>query len=262
RLGGDEFALILSGDWSDGAPESLADTIVHSLAQPFRIDGHQIFVGASIGIVVFPGDYVERADLLAQAALAMYRAKAAGRSCWRRFEAWMAVEAQRRRLIESELREAIHREQFDLHYQPKLSLADTGRMTGAEALIRWRHPALGMVAPDEFIPLAETTGVIALIGEWVLNAACKEAAQWLAAGNPLKVAVNVSPVQFLRHDLAQVVRRALAAAKLPAQYLELEITETAVVADARRVQKVLDEITTLGVTIAMDDFGTGHSSLA
>lgn len=261
RLGGDEFSLILSGEFDDHAPEALAQGVVDSLAQPFSIDGHQIFVGASAGLVIYPGDYVERSDLLAQADLAMYRAKTAGRGCWRRFEAWMAIEAQRRRLIESELREAARREQFELHYQPKLSLAD-GRMTGAEALIRWRHPALGMVSPDEFITLAESTGLIADVGEWVLRAACLEAARWRAAGTPLKVAVNVSPVQFLRHDLAAAVRDALAQSGLPPELLELEITESAVVADPSRTQQALAPITALGVSIAIDDFGVGYSSLA
>lgn len=261
RLGGDEFALVLSGAFDNHAPEALAQDVVDSLAQPFSIDGHQIFVGASAGLVIYPGDYVERGDLLAQADLAMYRAKTAGRGCWRRFEAWMAIEAQRRRLIESELREAAHREQFELHYQPKLRLAD-GRMTGAEALIRWRHPALGLVNPDEFIGLAESTGLIAGVGEWVLRAACLEAARWRAAGTPLKVAVNVSPVQFLRHDLAAAVRAALTESGLPPALLELEITESAVVADPARTQKALEPIATLGVSIAIDDFGVGYSSLA
>jgi diguanylate cyclase (GGDEF)-like protein len=261
RLGGDEFALIKTGDWTDGAPEELAGAVVDSLSRPFSIDGHQIFVGASVGIVVYPGDYVEKSDLLAQADLAMYRAKAAGRSCWRRFEAWMAIDAQRRRLIESELREAVHRDQFELYYQPKLALGD-GRITGAEALIRWRHPALGMINPDEFIGLAESTGLIAPVGEWVLHAACMEAARWAAAGRPLKVAVNVSPVQFLRHDLVGAVREALDASGLPPTLLELEVTENAVVADAAKAQAILDQVTALGVTIAMDDFGAGYSSLA
>lgn len=261
RLGGDEFAFILSGYAVDEPAEALAHAVVEALSQPFSIDGHQIFVGASAGVVTYPGDYVDRSDLLALADLAMYRAKAAGRGCWRRFEAWMAVEAQRRRLIESELREAAQREQFELYYQPKLSIADS-QMTGAEALIRWRHPALGMISPDEFIGLAESTGLIAPVGDWVIRAACKEAAHWAAMGRPLKVAVNVSPVQFRRHDLAEVVRRALAASGLSPSLLELEITESAVVSDSGWTQKALEEITALGVTIAIDDFGAGYSSLA
>lgn len=261
RLGGDEFAFILSGDWSDGAPEMLAHAVVDAMAQPFSIDGHQIFVGASAGLVVYPGDYVDRSDLLALADLAMYRAKTGGRGCWRRFEAWMAVEAQRRRLIESELREAAPRGQFELHYQPKLSIAD-GRMTGAEALIRWRHPALGMISPDEFIGLAESTGLIATVGDWVVKTACREAAQWAAMGRPMKVAVNVSPVQFRRHDLAAAVRQALASSGLRPDLLELEITESAVLSDNGAAMQALEEIAALGVTIAIDDFGAGYSSLA
>ena len=253
RLGGDEFAIIQHGQ--PEAATSLAQRVIATLAEPFDIDGHRISIGASVGIAV-TGEVMATADaLLKSADLALYRAKAEGRGVWRFFEADMDLRMQARRQMEFDLREAVARNQFEVFYQP-LMLGDEG-ISGFEALVRWRHPERGLIGPADFIPLAEEVGLIPAIGRWVLQQACADAASWPAR---LKVAVNLSPSQF-RGPLVQEVTDALAVSGLPACLLELEITESIMLADEEQVLSTLHRLRALGTRIAMDDFGTGYSSL-
>ena len=253
RLGGDEFAIIQEGQ--PEAATSLAQRVISILAEPFEIDGHRISIGGSVGIAVASDSLASGEALLKSADLALYRAKAEGRGVWRFFEAEMDLRMQARRKMEFELREAVALNQFEVFYQP-LMRGDEG-ISGFEALVRWRHPERGLVSPADFIPLAEEVGLIPAIGRWVLQRACTDAASWPAR---LKVAVNLSPSQF-RGPLVQEVTDALDASGLPAALLELEITESLMLADEEQVLGTLHRLRALGTRIAMDDFGTGYSSL-
>jgi diguanylate cyclase (GGDEF)-like protein len=253
RLGGDEFAIIQHGQ--PEAATSLAQRVIGTLAEPFDIDGHRISIGGSVGIAV-TGEVMATADaLLKSADLALYRAKAEGRGVWRFFEADMDLRMQARRQMEFDLREAVAQNQFEVFYQP-LMLGEGG-ISGFEALVRWRHPERGLIGPADFIPLAEEVGLIPAIGRWVLQRACTDAAGWPAK---LKVAVNLSPSQF-RGPLVEEVTDALATSGLPANLLELEITESIMLADEEQVLSTLHLLRALGARISMDDFGTGYSSL-
>jgi diguanylate cyclase (GGDEF)-like protein len=253
RLGGDEFAIIQQGQ--PEAATSLAQRVIATLAEPFEIDGHRISIGGSVGIAV-TGEALCTADaLLKSADLALYRAKAEGRGVWRFFEADMDLRMQARRQMEFDLREAVAMEQFEVFYQP-LMQGDQG-ISGFEALVRWRHPKRGLVGPTDFIPLAEEVGLIPAIGRWVLHRACADAVTWPAR---LKVAVNLSPSQF-RGPLVEEVTDALNASGLHPGLLELEITESIMLADEEQVLSTLHRLRALGARIAMDDFGTGYSSL-
>jgi EAL domain-containing protein (putative c-di-GMP-specific phosphodiesterase class I) len=222
------------------------------------VNGQVLNLGTSIGIAVFPADGADIATLSRNADLALYRAKADGGGAYRFFESAMDMRMQRRRLLEVELRTALANRQFQLLYQPLLSTG-TDRVTGFEALIRWSHPERGLVSPAEFIPLAEETGLIVPIGEWVLREACREAAGWHV---PARVSVNVSPVQFRNPGLVDLVRSACAASGLHPERLELEVTEGVLMSDTAGTLATLRELKTLGVAISMDDFGTGYSSLS
>jgi len=228
------------------------------LREPVLCKGHAIPADASIGIALAPdhGDNVE--DLLKCADLALYAAKAAGRRTFRIFAPEYHAKALQRRQMEQDLRRAIPLDQFEVHYQPLVDLASNA-VTGCEALLRWRHPQRGFVSPAEFIPIAEQTGLIAEIGEWVLAQACKEAASW---PNQIRLAVNVSPVQFRSQTLALKIAAALAESGLAPGRLELEITETVLIRDDEEALVVLEQLRSLGVRIALDDFGTGYSSLS
>jgi len=217
-----------------------------------------LVVGTSVGIAISPGDGRDPELLLKSADLALYGAKADGRGTYRFFEAEMNARMQARRGLEADLREATERGEFELHYQPLLDLA-TDRICGCEALLRWNHPERGRVSPGEFIPVAESTGLIVQIGEWVLREACKEAASW---PSEFTIAVNLSAVQFKSRNLAQTVISALAASGLEPNRLELEITESVLLADSDTTLQTLTQIHALGVRIALDDFGTGYSSLS
>jgi diguanylate cyclase (GGDEF)-like protein len=257
RIGGDEFAIIQTGSEQPDGSGALARRVIDVMTRPFEIDGHQITIGASVGIALAPTDSLDADTLLRKADIALYRAKALGRGGYCYFELGMDAAMQARRRMELDLRMAIAREEFELHYQPLLSLK-TGCITGFEALVRWRHPEHGLVRPDVFIPLAEEIGLISDIGSWVLRRACRDASAW---PKDLDIAVNVSACQFTIRGLADVVRRSLADAGLAPHRLQLEITETALIKNAETVLEILHDLREQGVRIVMDDFGTGYSSL-
>jgi predicted signal transduction protein with EAL and GGDEF domain len=228
------------------------------MAEPFEIEGHSVVIGTSIGIALSPSDGADPDELLKNADMALYRAKAEGRGTYRFFEAKMDADMQARRLLEIDLRGALARNEFEVHYQALVDLA-SAKLNGFEALLRWRHPQRGLVSPAQFIPLAEEIGIIAPIGAWVLKQACTDAAGW---PGELTVAVNLSPVQFKSKTLTLDVVAALGASGLPARRLELEITEAIMLQDTETTLATLNELKALGAHISMDDFGTGYSSLS
>ena len=258
RLGGDEFAIVQTGIEDTDDVMMLVSRIFDAIRSPYQCLGHQVTTDASIGIALAPRDGSDIDQILKNADLAMYAAKAAGRRTYRFFETDMEAEVRARRSLEMDLRRALVDGGFEVYYQPCLDL-QTNAITGCEALVRWRHPQRGMISPAEFIPLAEDTGLINRLGEWVLTTACKEAVSW--PGN-IRLAVNVSPVQFRSGMLALKVMAALAASGLAASRLELEITEAVLIRDDEAALAVLHDLRTIGVRIALDDFGTGYSSLS
>ncbi len=258
RTGGDEFVilqLLIDGDEEAGV---LASRVIHALAGEFLIQGHKINIGSSIGIAVFPDDGQSSEILIRNADLALYKAKMEGRGTCRSFEPGMDARLQERRQLESELALGVTNEQFVVYYQP-LHDAKTSKLTGFEALVRWNHPRLGLLPPAEFIPMAEETGVIDTLGEWIMQRACADAAKWPL---PVKVAVNLSPAQFKQQGLPLQVAAALAASNLLPSRLELEITESVLLAHNENTINTLYSLRDLGISIAMDDFGTGYSSLS
>jgi diguanylate cyclase (GGDEF)-like protein/PAS domain S-box-containing protein len=258
RLGGDEFAIVQLCDGCEpSAVPVLASHIVEIVGAPYEIEGHQLVIGASIGISLAPEDGDNPDQLLKNADLALYRAKADGRGTYRFFEAGMDARAQARRVIELDLRLALQREEFEVHYQPIRDLA-SGEIAVCEALVRWKHRERGLIAPNQFIPIAEETGLIVPLGNWVLRTACRDAARWDNAC----VAVNLSPVQFRKPDLVATVKAALKQSGLPAHRLELEITESVLLQNSDTTRATLHELRALGVNISLDDFGTGYSSLS
>ena len=259
RLGGDEFAIIQDGELNPhDAAKALAARIIETLRAPFDVEGHEIHIGASIGIALAPEHGSDSDTLLKMADLALYRAKSDGRNTYSIFDKEMGELVSSRQKIESELRRAVESDELQLCYQPIIDTR-SHRICCVEALVRWRHPSRGTVLPDEFIPLAEETGLIAPITEWVLDAACREAAKWPAG---VKVAVNLSPTQFKKANLITIVTEALARSGLSPQRLELEITETALIESASECLGALEQIKSLGISVALDDFGTGYSSLS
>ncbi len=258
RVGGDEFVVVQEGGAQMDEASALAARLVGMLSAPFQVEGHQIVVGASIGIALAADGLEEPDALLKRADLALYRAKAEGRGAFRFFEVEMDARMQEQRRLELDLRGAMALDQFELFYQPLVDAA-SGAVGGFEALLRWRHPERGMVSPAVFIPLAEEIGLIDTIGTWVLRTACAEAATWPAG---IRVAVNLSPVQFRDRSLPAVVADALAASGLAPRQLELEITESLLLSDDEAVLAMLHEMRAMGARISMDDFGTGYSSLS
>jgi diguanylate cyclase (GGDEF)-like protein len=257
RLGGDEFAIVQGSSTQSSDVSALATRLIEAVGAPYDLDGHQVIVGASVGIALAPTDG-EKPDILMKSAdLALYRAKADGGGAFRFFEAEMDARMQARHALELDLRKAIVNGEFELYYQPIVDVK-TERITSCEALLRWHHPERGMVAPVEFIPVAECTGLIVPLGEWVLRQACDQAARW---PDHVTVAVNLSPVQFKSRNLLPTVVNALATSGLPASRLELEITELVLLQDNEGAFEVLRQLRGLGIRIAMDDFGTGYSSL-
>jgi diguanylate cyclase (GGDEF)-like protein len=258
RLGGDEFAIVQRT--SDPATDSatLAKRIQEAIDAPFDLDGHHVSIGTSIGVAIAPGDGDNPDELLKNADLALYRAKSEGRGTYRFFEPEMDQRMQARRSLEKDLRNALISGEFALHYQPLVNL-ERDEICGFEALLRWHHPERGNVPPGDFIGLAEETGLIVPLGEWVLRQACTEAATWPAH---LKIAVNISPAQFKAHNLEETVMRTLAATGMPPSRLELEITESVMLQDEEQAFATLTRLHDLGVRIALDDFGTGYSSLS
>ena len=257
RLGGDEFAVVLGGSMEQTAAEAAAAQIITTITQPYQIEGNEITIGVSIGIAYAHKDGEDADLLLKNADLALYAAKADGRNTFRSFEVEMDAKVRARRALELEFRSALSHGEFELHYQPIVNLAQH-RVVGFEALVRWRHPVRGMVSPAEFIPFAEETGLIVPLGEWVVRQACQEAATW---PGDLKVAVNVSPIQIKNPNLASLVMNAVAAAGLPANRLELEVTESALLQEDPATLSTLLSLKSFGIRFSMDDFGTGYSSL-
>jgi diguanylate cyclase (GGDEF)-like protein/PAS domain S-box-containing protein len=258
RLGGDEFAVILASDVSPNEASDYAARLIKILSACYDIDGIEVVVGASIGIALSPGDGTTSEELMRNADMALYRAKSDGGGVHRFFEREMDRQAQKRRDMELDLRRAFANGEFELHYQPLVDIA-ADRISGFESLLRWRHPEKGMISPADFIPVAEDIGLIVALGEWVLREACTEAAKWPAE---VKVAVNLSPVQFRSRNLVQVVISALAHSGLSPTRLELEITESLFLAETEANLAILHQLRELGVSISMDDFGTGYSSLS
>jgi diguanylate cyclase (GGDEF)-like protein len=258
RMGGDEFAIIQVALKQPADASALAQRIVEVVSEPHNFDDHQVVAGTSVGIAVGPTDGMGPDQLIRNADLALYRAKGDGRGVFRFFEPEMDARMQARRTMEYDLRKALVAGEFELHYQPLVNL-ERNEITGCEALIRWHHPEKGMISPGDFIPLAEENGFIVPLGEWAIRKACSTAATW---PEHIRVAVNLSPVQFKNPGLLQVVLGALAASSLQPQRLELEITETVLLDDSSATLATLHQLRALGVRVAMDDFGTGYSSLS
>jgi len=258
RLGGDEFAIIQEGgaDQREGAV-ALALRIIEAISAPFNLNGQQVEVGTSIGIAMAPENAVEPDELLKRADLALYNVKSSGRNDFCLFRDEMLEIVHTQQSAERELREAIAERQFELHYQPVVDIK-TRELCGVEALVRWRHPLKGMIAPDNFIPLAESTGLIVPLGEWILEKACADAANWPAH---VKVAVNISAIQFKKGNLFEVILATLVKTGLQPERLELEITETSLLENQEAHLTTIRQLKNLGLSIALDDFGTGFSSI-
>ncbi|MHB8770818.1 MAG: EAL domain-containing protein [Syntrophales bacterium] len=261
RFGGDEFAVILPEIKNAEDAAKVADRILAAMAKPFRLDNHEVFVGASIGITICPFDGTDSDTMLRNADSAMYHAKGQMKNNYQFYKQSMNEAAFQKLSLESRLRRALERDEFLLYYQPQMDLL-TGRIVGMEALIRWQHPELGMVLPAEFIPLAEETGLIVPIGRWVLQTACRQNSQWQAAGlPPVCVSVNLSGQQFKQQNILGDITSALQDSGLDPRYLALEITESILMQNTDTVVAMLDELNAMGVRTSMDDFGTGYSSL-
>jgi diguanylate cyclase (GGDEF)-like protein/PAS domain S-box-containing protein len=262
RQGGDEFIVLLNEIESPDTAAQVARKLMQVLGEPFQLGGHQITVTPSIGIAVSPEDGTDLDSLLKHADLAMYDAKQQGRNNYQFFRREMNARSLEMLLMESDLRQALRKGEFELHYQPQLAFGSP-RPVGVEALLRWRHPERGLVSPADFIPIAEETGLIVPIGQWVLETACRQTALWRAGEWPeMRVAVNLSAAQFRQPGLITLTRQAMQAAGLPPQALELEVTESILMSDAEATAATLNELSAMGVTLAIDDFGTGYSSLA
>jgi len=262
RIGGDEFALIMTDSPTAMSASALASRLIAAIGRPFEVYGRPIFVGASVGVSLFPAD-ADTVDLLHRHAdLALYRAKTDGRNRCQVYDQTLNEEVQRRTMLEQALREPAVFDQLRVMFQPQIDL-HANQVSGAEALLRWHHPVYGPIWPQEFIPIAERTGLILPIGAWVLRESCRHAASWRAAGRPaLGVSVNVSALQFRTGNIPGLVADVLAETGLPGEALELEITETAVMNHAADQVSDLLELSRMGVRLAIDDFGTGYSSLS
>jgi diguanylate cyclase (GGDEF)-like protein len=258
RLGGDEFAIIMTQMQKANDAATLSRRIRESIVKPYQIEGHQIVTDISIGISISPIDGTEPDELLKNADMALYGAKADGRGTYRFFELEMDERMKARRDLEMDLRKALTHKEFELYYQPLVNL-QTNEITAFEALLRWKHPTRGTISPADFIPIAEETGLIIPLGEWVLKTACKETVNW---PDHVKVAVNLSPTQLTNRNLVDVVKKALADSGLDAGRLQLEITETVLLQNTFATLARLHELRKLGAQIALDDFGTGYSSLS
>ncbi|HLP98950.1 MAG TPA: EAL domain-containing protein [Sideroxyarcus sp.] len=261
RQGGDEFIVLLPHLRDLGVIGGIAQHIVEAFAEPFEIETYSINTSFSIGVSIYPDDGREFDTLLKNADTALYQSKDSGRNTYRFFSEKMNLDAQEQLHLQGQLRNAVSNRELELHYQPQIDI-QSGRIIGAEALVRWRHPELGMVPPGKFIPLAERSGLIIPIGEWVLNEACRQARRWQEGGTPLAMAVNLSALQFRRGNLLETVKRALGNSGLPAALLELELTESILLQDVDVAIRLLHELREMGVKFSIDDFGTGYSSLS
>jgi len=261
RTSGDEFHIIIERD-GDAPVDLLAQRLIDALAEPFPLDGHNIYAGAAIGIALYPADGTSAETLQSNAEAALHQAKSLGRGALRFFSPEMSSRARQRLTLDAELRRALERNELCLHYQPQVDLT-SGEIVGLEALVRWQHPERGLVPPGEFIPLAEESGLVMPLGDWVLRQACLQIKEWSAAGlSPRHTAVNISAVQLSRGHLVESVKAALAETGIAAGQLELEITESFVMVDRAHSFKSLADLKALGVHLSIDDFGTGYSSLS
>jgi diguanylate cyclase (GGDEF)-like protein/PAS domain S-box-containing protein len=262
RQGGDEFLIVLNNMRDTDSITLVAEKIIERIAEPFEIDQHELSISLSIGITVYPDDGKDFDTLLKQSDTAMYQAKDSGRNTYRFHTEQMNIDAVEHLRMRNGLRRALKRDEFVLHYQPQISLA-SGAVIGAEALLRWNHPELGMVAPGRFISVAEDTGLIVPMGDWVLREACRQSMAWRKAELPeLVMAVNLSAVQFKRGDVLKSVTQALTESGLEPALLELELTESILIKDAEKVLATVRQLKSLGVKLSIDDFGTGYSSLS
>jgi diguanylate cyclase (GGDEF)-like protein/PAS domain S-box-containing protein len=261
RLGGDEFILVFPGINADGAA-IVASKLVEAVSMPYLIDEHELVGTPSIGIAIYPNDGDNFEDLLKNADTAMYRVKQESRNNFRFFTAEMQSHSERNLQLVNAMRHALERNEFHLLYQPQVTLSD-GHIIGAEALLRWQHPELGLISPAEFIPIAEDSGQIIHIGEWVLRESVSQMKAWMDSGlPPMVVAVNLSAIQFRQPHLPELVTRILEEAQLPAEYLELELTEAVAMDDPQVAVNIMDELFARGIRMSIDDFGTGYSSLS
>jgi diguanylate cyclase (GGDEF)-like protein len=259
RLGGDEFAIIQAGHPDQRASSiDLATRLSKLIAEPFDLPGHQVEIGTCIGIALAPEHGDDREQLLKKADLALYRSKSAGRNCFTVYDEAMSAALEARNTLEGDLRDAIARCQFEIHYQPYFDV-QSGRRRGAEALVRWRHPERGLIPPDQFIPLAEETGLIVPLGEWIIRQACDDATLWPA---DIRVSINLSPVQFKQAELFDVIVASLKNSGLPPERLEIEITESVLLERAAENLAFMERLSDIGVSLALDDFGIGYSSLS
>ena len=262
RTGGDEFLLLLTDIREASDAAVTAAKIISELGKSLDLNGTELHTTASIGVSLYPVDGSDSDTLVARADEAMYFAKQAGRNGFHFFNPTMSVFSRERLDLERDLRRALPMKQFEVHYQPKVDVV-TGRMNSVEALLRWRHPTRGLVGPLEFIPIAEETGLMLPIGEWVLREACRQARQWQREGLPfLRIAVNISPIHFRQSKFLDIVRSALLDHDLEPQYLEIELTETTVMDHAENSVNILEELSRMGVLVSIDDFGTGYSSMS
>jgi predicted signal transduction protein with EAL and GGDEF domain len=261
-LGGDEFAVLLPEIRSGDDMARVAAKILEAFNAPFMLEGKEVFVSTSVGIAVYPDDSEDADDLIRQADSAMYFAKRSGRNNFRFYSKDLTASAGERLTLESELRRALERNELELYYQPKIWLTD-GRMVGSEALLYWNNPQRGVVSPDHFISIAEDSGMIVEIGEWVLREACRTACAWNGPGKPLhRVAINLSARQFQSGDLVKTVCDVLDETGCYPEWIELEITESLLLDEQGEVLAILEAFRTLGISIAIDDFGTGYSALS
>ena len=261
RIGGDEFAIILENVSELSVASMIAEKCLASLFQPIEISGNELHIGASIGVSVYPDDAQDKYTLLKYADTAMYYAKNGGKNAYRLFEQSMQEDAQKRFTMENNLRRAMERAEFVLHYQPQIDVT-SGQITGVEALIRWIHPELGIITPAEFIPIAEDTGLIVEIGEWVIREACQEMKRWNEEGHKLRVAVNLSGRQLKEHNFVETVLAIVEETGIDPEYLELELTESMLMEASASIIEKLFDLKAAGIKLAIDDFGTGYSSMS
>lgn len=262
RMGGDEFTVIMSNIANMDDAALCAQKIIDGLSLPFSLDNHEVFVTLSIGIAIAPSDGEDAETLIKNADTAMYHAKELGKENYQFYSEEMNLRTLERLELEAKLHRALEREEFLLHYQPRVDIS-TGSIVGAEALIRWQHPQFGMIHPKKFIPLAESTGLIIPIGEWVLKKACQQAQEWKLKGYPpVRIAVNLSSIQFKRADLQNVVERVLKETGIDPNYLELELTENVVMENVNSTIVTLNKLKNMGIMLTIDDFGTGYSSFS
>jgi diguanylate cyclase (GGDEF)-like protein len=257
RIGGDELAVISPTGPQPATAEKLARRLSAAVGHEFDVEGHPVSAGVTIGIAIAPGDGHDTTTLLANAEAALYRAKAEARGSIRFFESQMDQQLREKRALQHDLRGAIAKDELELYYQPQAEM--DGTIVGFEALVRWHHPRRGMIPPSTFIPLAEESGIILSLGDWILRTACREAASW---PKPLRIAVNMSPVQFQHSDPGHLVHQVLLETGLSPSRLELEVTEGVLIGDFSRAMSILRRVKSMGVRISMDDFGTGYSSLS